>query len=202
VTTRQILAAERAVVLQRFRGSAAAYRAALTDAHATPQLARDAIGDQLRRSEIEAGFRVAPASPAAEAAFYLAYPDVLVRAVTAKPAAPWLGGRTSGLALSSTAPPQVFRIRTGRKVSMLTMDGRYAVKALGAAVPLGAIPLERARPAIAAALARFARGAEFERWTTRQQSAALDRTVCVHDDLPAPGAVDLSTFLPFLSPVG
>ena len=37
------------------------------------------------------------------ATFYESYPDLLVRAVSAKPAPTWLGGETKGLALDSIA---------------------------------------------------------------------------------------------------
>jgi hypothetical protein len=202
VSATDVLRAERAVVAQRFGGSAAAYRAALARAGANVSIARGILGDELRRLEVEAGLAGGNPSPAAVASFYEAYPDLLARPVAAKPAPWWLGGSGSGLALSSLAPPPLFRAPTGRATTVRAFDGSYVVRPLGRTMPLGALPLSRARPGIVAALRTFARGAAFERWTADRQTAALRGTICYRDDLPTPAAVDLSTFLPFLSPTG
>jgi hypothetical protein len=42
----------------------------------------------------------------------------------------------------------------------------------------------------------------FARWSAAKQDSARKRAVCARDDLPSAGAVDLSTFLPFLSLTG
>jgi len=202
VTTAQILAAERGVIASRFGGSAAAYTAALRDAHASVAVARGVIADQLRRGRIESTLSVPAPSGAAITSFYLSYPDLLTRSVEAKPAPWWLGGRTRGLALSSLAPALLFTMPGGRKSLVRTMIGSYAVKPLGETVELGALPLERARPAISSALRSFARGAAFETWSTNRQAGLLPSVICRGDDLPAPGAVDLSMYLPFLAPTG
>lgn len=202
VSATDVLRAERAVVAQRFGGSAAVYRAALARAGANVSIARGILGDALRRIRVEAGLAGGNPSPAAVASFYDAYPDLLTRPVAAKPAPWWLGGSGSGLALSSLAPPPLFRAPTGRATTVRAFDGSYVVRPLGRTMPLGALPLSRARPGIVAALRTFARGAAFERWTADRQTAALRQTICYRDDLPTPAAVDLSTFLPFLSPTG
>jgi hypothetical protein len=202
VSATDVLRAERAVIAQRFGGSAATYRAALARAGANVSLARGILGDELRRLKVEAGLAGGNPSPAAVASFYQAYPDLLTRPVAAKPAPWWLGGNPSGLALSSLAPPPLFRVPGGRATTVRAFDGSYVVRPLGRTIPLGALPLSRARPGIVAALRTFARGAAFERWTADRQTAALRQTICYRDDLPTPAAVDLSTFLPFLSPTG
>ena len=202
VTTAQVLAAERGVIASRFGGSAGAYRAALRDARAGVAVARGVIADQLRRGRIEETLRVGAPSNAAITSFYLSYPEVLTRRVEAKPAPWWLGGRTRGLALSSLAPAPLFTMPGGRKGLVRTMIGNYAVRPLGETVELGALPLERARPAIAAALRSFARGVAFERWSSNRQGVILPTLICRRDDLPAPGAIDLSMYLPFLAPTG
>jgi hypothetical protein len=202
VSAFDVLQAERAVIAQRFGGSAAAYRAALARSGANVSIARGILGDALRRIRVEAGLAGGNPSPAAVASFYEAYPDLLTRPVAAKPSPWWLGGSASGLALSSLAPPPLFRVPTGRLSTVRAFDGSYAVRPLGRTVPLGALPFSRARPGIVAALRTFARGAAFERWTADRQTAALRQTICYRDDLPTPAAVDLSTFLPFLSPTG
>jgi hypothetical protein len=202
VSATDVLGAERAVIAQRFGGSAAAYRAALARAGANVSIARGILGDELRRLDVEAGLAGGNPSPAAVVSFYEAYPDLLTRPVAAKPAAWWLGGSGTGLALSSLAPAPLFRVPTGRTSTVRAFDGSYVVRPLGQTIPLGALPLSRARPGIVAALRTFARGAAFERWTADRQTAALSQTICYRDDLPTPAAVDLSTFLPFLSPTG
>ena len=202
VTQRQVIAAERAVIGSRFRGSAAAYRAALRKAHASPAVARGVIADQLREARIAERLSAPAPSSAAVSAFYLAYPDVLARRVEARPAPSWLGGRVRGLALSSIAPAAVFGVPSGRRSLVRTMDGSYAVRPMGEPSPLGTLPLDQARSAIASVLRGFARGAAFERWSSAHQSELLRYAICRKDDLPAPGVVDLATYLPFLQPNG
>jgi hypothetical protein len=201
-SARRVLAAERTVIALRFGGDAGAYRAALAQAGASVQLARGILGDSLRRAEIEAGLYVRPPSARETSAFYLAFPELLARPVKVTPAPWWLGGRRVGIALSSLAPERVFKVKTGRTASVRALDGIYTVQTLGEPMPLGALPLERARPAISAALTAFARGEAFERWTAARQTEALRNTICQRDDMPAPGPVDLATFLPFLSLTG
>jgi hypothetical protein len=198
VTTEDVLVAERVVVATRFHGSASAYRAALGSAHATLAIARGVIADELRRAEIESRLAAPAPGSAAISAFYLAYPDVLTRPVSASPAPAWLGGRKHGLALSSLAPPSIFTLPGGRKSRVRTMNGLFTVRPLGETMPLGAVPLDRARPAVSAALRQFARGAAFDRWTTQRQSGLLTAAICRRDDLPQAGAVELAAFLPFL----
>jgi len=69
-------------------------------------------------------------------------------------------------------------------------------------VQLGLLPLGAVRSAIAGALRSFARGAAYERWTTLRQKDTLATAICQRDDLPQPGVIDLSTYLPFLSVAG
>jgi hypothetical protein len=197
-----VLAAERTVIALRFKGSAAAYRAALADAGASVAVARGILGDSLRRAEIEAGLRVRTPLASEIASFYFAFPELLARRVKATPAPWWLGGRKEGIALSSLAPERVFKVQTGRTANVRSLDGTYAVRMLGEPMPLGALPLDRARPAISAALTAFARGAAFERWTAARQTFALSLTTCLRDEMPAPGPLDLTTLLPFLSLTG
>ena len=75
---------------------------------------------------------------------------------------------------------------------------RFRIKPLDDALPLGAVPLGKATPAIKAALRGFARGEQFEQWTVGKQRAALNTAICAKDDLPQPSAVDLTSYLPFL----
>jgi len=194
----EVLAAERAVVAQEFEGSRSAYLAALTRAHASVDIARGVLGDQLRRAKLEATLDAPPPSATEVQTFYESYPDLLVRLVQATPAPAWLGGKQRGLALAEVAPNRLFDLATGRSVVVRTSGGSFTVKALADALPLGAVPLGQATPTIAAALRAFARGAAFERWSVAQQRSALNDAICARDDLPQPAAVDLTSYLPFL----
>jgi hypothetical protein len=128
---------------------------------------------------------------------------VLVRAVaSAKPAPAWLGGRTTGLALDSNAPAGIFGLPGGAMHTLRTVDGTYRVRVTGDAQPLGTIPLAIVTPAIRSTLSSFARGVAFGEWTVNHQRGAFAETTCKRDDLPAPGAVELEMFLPFLNASG
>ena len=199
VTAERIVAAERAVVASRFGGSYRAYRAALARGRANVVIARGVIADELRRAAIEARLRVAAPTAEEVNAFYSTSASLIARLVEAVPAPAWLGGRRRGLALSTLAPAALFSLPTGRRVTLRTMTGRYAVRALGPAKPLASVPLAQARPAIAAALRRFARANAFQSWTTTRQTRSLARLVCARDELPAVAPVELSAYLPFLA---
>ena len=202
VSTARVLAAERAVIALRFAGSAAAYRAAVTRAGATIAIARGVLADELRRLTIEATLRARRPSSSEVSSFYFSYPDLLTRAVEAKPAPWWLGGRKRGLAFALLAPEPVFALPAGRQTSLQALDGRYAVKVLGDVQPLGSVPLSQARAAISNALFAFSRRGRFEEWTILRQGSALKTAVCQRDDLPAPGTIRLAGYLPFLSLAG
>jgi hypothetical protein len=190
------------VIAERFNGSASGYRSALTQAGATVNVARGILADEIRRAEISQTLPVRTPSDAEIATFYESYPDLLVRAVTAKPAPSWLGGRTKGLALDSIAPQGVFDLRPGGMHTLRTINGTYRVRVTGDAQPLGTIPLVIVTQAIRAALSSFARGAAFGEWTIARQRGAISETTCRHDELPGPAAVELESFLPTLSATG
>jgi hypothetical protein len=197
VSRRAVLAAEREVIRDSFHDKRSAYLAALGQAHATAGIALSVLGDEVRRAHLEL-HRYAPKPSESEvSAFYAAYPDLLVRRVHVTPAPPWLARRT-GYAVSEAAPEGVFSLPTGRKSHLSTLLGTFAVRPLGAAQPLGSLPLSKARPAIVTALRGFERAQSFERWTIREQNRALNRTVCLRDQLPQPAAIDLTQYLPFL----
>jgi hypothetical protein len=197
VSRRAVLAAQREVIRESFHGRKSAYLAALRQAHATSGIALSILGDELRRARLEQ-LRYAPKPTSGEvSAFYSAYPDLLVRRVRVTPAPPWLAART-GFAIEESAPRQLFSLPEGRKSNVSTLLGTFAVRPLGASQPLGALPLSTVRPAIVSALRGFGRAQSFEHWTITQQSRALNRTVCLRDDLPQPAAIDLTEYLPFL----
>jgi hypothetical protein len=197
VSRHAVLAAQAEVIRDSFHGKRSAYLAALREAHATVGLALAVLGDELRRARLEQP-RYAPEPKGSEvAAFYAAYPDLLVRRVRVSPVPPWLAERT-GYAIAESAPQRLFSLPTGRKSRLSTLLGTFAVRPLAPAQPLGALPLSTVRPAIVAALRGFERAQSFERWTIAQQNHALNRTICLRDQLPQPAAIDLTEYLPFL----
>lgn len=197
ISRHAVLVAQQEVIRESFHGRRSAYLAALRQAHATVGIALAVLGDELRRARLEQQ-RYAPKPRGDEvAAFYAAYPDLLVRRVHVTPAPPWLAGH-NGFALSEAAPQRLFTLPEGRRSRLSTLLGTFAVRPLGPAQPLGALPLSAVRPAIVAALRGFERAQSFERWTIAEQNQALNRTICLRDQLPQPAAIDLTEYLPFL----
>jgi hypothetical protein len=194
----QIATAERAVIAAHF-GSGGSYRRALARAHATPSVARGVIADELRRELIEAHIRVAPPSGTDVQEYYTTYADTPARMIQSKTPAPWLGGRTRGLALASNAPPQLFRLKSSGWSTVRTMVGQYQVRALAPAVPLGGVPLDVARPAVVNALKGLARDQDYEHWLVARERAYDYATLCYRDVQPTAGLVPLTDYLPFLA---
>jgi hypothetical protein len=202
VTRSQVIAVERALVVTRFGGSTNAYRSALGQAHVSVPLARAILADELRRARIAGRLKVRQPTAAEIETFYESYPDVLVRAVKAKPAPSWLGWKSKGFAVEATAPGSVFGLASKTTRTLQTVEGTYEVHAVGDAQALGTMPLSVVKPAIRATLTSFAQGDAFEQWTTKHQTAALPRTTCRGDDLPVPAPVELETLVPILSATG
>jgi len=199
VTADRVREAEQAIIDGRFRGSRAAYNRALARARANSIVAREAIVDELLRARAEAKLHVADPGEAQIKSFYENYPDALVRQFLVKPAAPWLGGRTTGFAIATAAPSALFRLPSRAVSSFTTGLGSYNVTPLDEPVPLGALPYQSARPAIRRALVAFAREQAYEKVFGREVLRDLTRTICLRDDLPSPAVVSVSTYLPFLS---
>jgi hypothetical protein len=199
VSSAQIDAAERAVIDASFGGNRTAYLAALARRHAGRGLARAALAAELRRDTVEASLPVPPVSEAAIASFLGTYAGMRARLVTTKTPVGWLGGRTRGVAIETVAPARVFALPTGRAGVVQTPGGAVAVQPLEAALPLGAVPLATARPAIAAAVARLEKADAYQAWLETQEQKLLGAAICASDDVPAPLPVALSDYLPFLS---
>jgi hypothetical protein len=200
VDPEDVRAAERAIIASRFRGSRAAYRAALARQRATEPLAREVIADELRQQRMGRRFRVGTPTPEQITSYYESVADTPARLVEVKPRAWWLGERREGLAIASLAPPQVFGIPTGRKwLRIRTSDGVFKVRSEDDVYPLGTFPLSVARPTVVAALKEIQRRQIFERWFSRPLHDGLDRLRCRNDELPAVAVVDLTTYLPFLT---
>lgn len=193
-----VLDAEKAIILTRFRGTRSLYEAALARAGVSLAVARDVIADELRAERIAATLPAKDPAAATVAEFYASNASVPVRLVETTPAASWLGGRTRGLALSSVAPLRLFQFATGSVEAMRTTAGRFSVKAIGSSVPLGSLPLPTVTPAIRDALVAYAQADALEAWTTTRETAAAADAVCLRDSLPPIGSVDLTEYLPYL----
>jgi hypothetical protein len=194
-----ILAAERSIISARFSGSRGAYLAAIADARANLSVARSIIGDELRRARIESKFRVRGPSAREIADFHDTYGDLQARLVQAKSVASWLGGRRSGYAVESAAPPRLMSLLSGRWSSVWSPLGTVQVRPLGPPLPLGALPLGNVREAIRAALVAQAREDRYPTWLADAQQATFPEAICWRDQMPEKGEVDLTNYLPFLA---
>jgi hypothetical protein len=199
VSADRVRQAEQAIVDGSFGGSRSAYNAALAKAGANIYVARAAIADELLRAQAEATVHAAAPTGGQIQAFYAAYQNTLVRQFKVQPAAPWLGNRTFGFALAAAAPAALFRLPSAVASPFTTGLGSYTVTPLDQALPLGALPLDQARPAIRTALLSFARSQGYEDAARKRSESALNRTICLRDDLPDPAVVSVSTYLPFLA---
>jgi hypothetical protein len=198
VSTAEVLAAERAVVAMRFGGSRSAYIASLGRARASLAVARALLADELRRRKLTARLRVRTPSAAHLAEFQRTHGALLAREVEVSPAPSWLpSGR--GLALATDAPAGLFRLADGASSSLRTLGGVLSIRPLGETTPLAAVPFATARAAIARVLREAARREAYHARALRRQEAALAKLRCVRDRLPAVGAADLTTYLPFLA---
>ncbi|CAN5221698.1 hypothetical protein BH20ACT13_BH20ACT13_16210 [soil metagenome] len=194
----QILAAERRIIVARFGGSGASYRAALAERGASLAVARAIIGDELRRAEIHEGLIAPRPSTADVTRFRATFARAPARRLVVSPAPSWLPDG-SGLALATSAPRAVFEMASRHTATLRTAEGVFKVRALEDAASLGAVSLTIARPAIVRELTRERRADAYVAWTIRQQKNAESRLVCERDRLPEHGVVSLSSFAPFLS---
>jgi hypothetical protein len=194
-----ILAAERSIVAARFGGSRSAYKAAIGQAHTNLSVARSIIGDELRRARIQAKFHVSGPSGGEISDFRENFGDLQARLVQAKTPAPWLGGRRSGYALASTAPPQLMSLGSGRWSRLWSPLGTIQVRPLGPPKTLSSLPLGSVRPSIRTALIDQAREEHFPVWLTAAQKAAFPEATCWRDQFPELGEVDLTNYLSFLA---
>ena len=193
-----VLSAERAIVRDRFGGSVARYRAAIAAAHVTLADARSIIADRLARDLVESRFRPRAPSVGEVADFLATYAATRVRLVSVEPRAPWLGDAVRGFAVDTIAPSAVFDLPQGKRRMIDTVDGRFAVRPLGPALPLFALAPANARDVARGLLGRFAKQAVYDRWLQAQEIAVLKSAACTRDLVPTKGDVDLTAFVAFL----
>jgi hypothetical protein len=198
VATSDALALERRIVQLRFGGSMAAYRAALAEAGASMSVGRGILGDELRSRELASRLSVRGVSAADVTRFRATFAPVLARQLVVSPAPSWLPeGR--GVALATRAPETIFRLPTGRRTTVRTVEGMFTVEALDDSAALAAVSLAVARPAIIRELRAERRAEAYAAWSIRMQKAAESKLVCERDRLPDIGVVDSSSYAPFLS---
>jgi len=198
VSPDDVLAVERRIVSTRFGGSERAYLSALGEVGAGRTAARGIIGDQLRAREIVGRLDAPRPSAAAVLRFRSTFAPVLARRIVVSPAPSWLP-EGSGVAIATSAPEAVFRLRVGRTATIRTLEGRFRVRALDETSALGAISERLTRPAIERELRSEARVDAFAAWSIGKQKGAASRLVCERDRLPELGVVSLVSFAPLLS---
>jgi hypothetical protein len=199
VADTRVLAVEQTIVSVRFGGSRASYLSAVRAKGASLSVARAIIADQLRRQDIARKRQVDVPTGAEVSLYHTLYGVLPVRQVRADDAASWLGGRRRGFTLVPPGPLQLLTLPTALSASLVTTNGPVRVTALDEVLPLGAVPLSLARPAVRAALTAQARLQAVETWSVAAQSRALNRALCVGDVLPGSATVDLAVYLPFLA---
>jgi hypothetical protein len=195
IDPQRVVQAEKDAILDHFGGSRTAYLAALARAKATPALARDVLGDELRRVEVEATLHTAAPTAAELQSWYASYGESKARPVRAAKAVPWLGNGRTGVAVQGVAPGRLFALDAGETT---TIDG-VKVTALDETTPLAAVPYGTALPAIRVALVRELKQDAFAIWLRRRENQSLPGLACSHDRAPLPAAVDLTDWLPYLS---
>jgi hypothetical protein len=184
VATKDVLAAERIVILDRFRGERAAYLAALARARVTLGLARTILADELRRQAVERTLRVAAPATGELQDWYATHAATKARAIRVK--------KKTMLVLAPA--DRVFALPPGKHA---TIDG-VKLTALGEAAPLGSFPFALAAPAVRVALVAELKDAAFGTWVRRRENQSLDDLACTHDALPKPATIDLTDWVPFL----
>jgi hypothetical protein len=155
------------------------------------------VGDELRRIRILSRLHAGRITSADVDGYRSTYAGFLARKVKVTPAPSWLP-EGSGVAVATSAPDRVFRIRAGRTVKVWTLEGVFTVEALGDAAPLGALPAPRTRSAVERELRSLRRASAYETWTIRRQAEAEHRLICERDRMPTRAVVTLSAFVPFL----
>ncbi|MGZ8783377.1 MAG: hypothetical protein ACXWZB_07760, partial [Gaiellaceae bacterium] len=91
---------------------------------------------------------------------------------------------------------------TYASVRLGEIPGTGELPGIDPGTPLGLLPPELARPAIVRALRHTARTERYAVWAERRQEQALDELRCTRDRLPTTGGVSLTSWLPFLAPLG
>ena len=198
VTSNDVRKAERGIIAVRFNGDRQAFLDALARKGLTEDDAFQILGDQLRRRTIQRSLRVPQPTGAQLTSFAKGHGGTLTRKIEVHPAAPWLGGRTKGIAVGGVAPKVVFTAPQGRWITVVTPSGRYRVHVVGKKVPLRRVDTGFLRPGLGGLLQQPVRVSAFTSWLGQKQTAAIGTATCLRDELPAAGDVDLTAGRTFL----
>jgi hypothetical protein len=191
-----LLSAERAVIAAGFDGSRTAYWGAVRAAKLTLGDARAIIAARLERDDVLEHLKAPAPSLSAINDFLATYRDQQAEFVSTTQQAPWLGGLSSGWAIETLAPAEVFRLTGPGKID--TADGTFDVTPVGTALPLGLLSRANAVAAARQALGLLEREAEYRSWLRTEESQLLATASCLNDQVPAEEETDLSPFVPFL----
>ena len=186
--------AEESFVADHYRGSVPAYVAALRRVQLTRSSARELLLDEARREVVRRRFGAAQPTAAAVEEFHRTYGTLLARPVETAEPVRWLGHRSRGIAIETLAPARSLTLAGPARLP--TIDGRVLVRPVGQTLPLAAVPLGEARPAIAAALRHFARGKAYEEWLGKAKAKAVETAICRADRLPLSASFSLDDLLP------
>ena len=186
----------RSLIDTSFGGSRAAYFAALERVHLSRADAQAIITARVARDFVEDRFTPWPPQGSEVSDFLTTYAGQSVRRVATNAPAPWLDGQKTGWVVQSLVSPRLFLL-TGEG-TIDTWDGPFDVKPLGPALPLALLSASEARDAALHALDRLARASLYGGWLANEEKTQLAGAICLGDNVPEPGAVDLSAFAPFL----
>jgi hypothetical protein len=198
VTSSDVRKAEHGIIAQRFDGDRQAFLDALARKGLSEDDAFQILGDQLRRRQVQRSLRVPQPTSTQLKSYAKGRGGTLTRRIEVHPAAPWLGGRTKGIAVGGVAPKVVFTAAQGRWLTVVTPSGRYRVHILGRKVPLRRVDGNLLRPGLGPLLQRPLRVSAFSSWLGQKQTAAIGSATCLRDELPAAGDVDLTSGRSFL----
>ena len=154
------------------------------EAGASLTVARGIIGDELRARDIVGRLAAGRVSSNDVSRFRATFAPVLARELVVSPAPSWLpGGR--GVALATSAPDAVFRLRTGRRTTIRTVEGTFTVEARDDTTALAALPYDLARLAIVRELGAERRADAYAAWTLRMQGSPRASSYASATDCPS-----------------
>jgi hypothetical protein len=192
ISSDDVRRAERGIVAERFGGDRQAFLDRLASGGLTSEQAFQILGDQLRRRTVAQNLRVPQPTAAQLKGYQRSHGGTLTRKIEVHPAAPWLSGRSKGVAIGGVAPKAIFSAPQGRWITVVTTSGRYRVHVVGKRVPLRRALSTSLRSGLAPLLQKPVRATAFTAWLGQRQTAAISTATCLKDELPVAGDVDLT----------
>src|SRR3954451_11230643 len=123
VSSNDVRTAERGIVAERFAGDRQAFLDRLASSGLTDEQAFQILGDQLRRRTVIQNLRVPRPTAAQLEGYRKSHGGTLTRQIEVHPAAPWLSGRSKGVAIGGVAPKSIFSAPQGRWMTVVTTSG-------------------------------------------------------------------------------